>query len=282
MPKKEALPEIPPFDLSDFEIPSKEEPPALAPEAKKVSVEPLWGEEMKEVQEKPLREVLPPKSLLEEEELTMEALEQALGPLVQAEAKKVVIPKAPAKEMILEEEPLAELVEEEFPQELLAEAGLPREKLPEEILPKALLEDEGREEAVAALEEPEGEEIEEIERVTEEGVAPMPLEAGEIRVTEMPLEQKVMAPEEIPPPRPSLEESAPKLQFADKQLEAIIAKGVRAMMEDFITKIVPEMTQNIVGITVDRIEKMVKEIVPEVAEKAIQEEIKRLQEEEKE
>jgi len=70
--------------------------------------------------------------------------------------------------------------------------------------------------------------------------------------------------------------------LADKQLEAIIAKGVQAMMEDFITKIVPEMTQNIVGVTVDRIEKMVKEIVPGMAEKAIQEEIKRLQEEEKE
>jgi hypothetical protein len=174
------------------------------------------------------------------------------------------------------------LVEEEFPQELLAEAGLAKEKLPEENLPKALLEDERREEAVAALEEPEEEDIEEMEKVMEEGVAPMPLQVEEIRVVETPLEQKVIAPEKIPPPRSAVEEGAPRLQVADKQLEAIIAKGVQAMMEDFITKIVPEMTQNIVGVTVDRIEKMVKEIVPEMAEKAIQEEIKRLQEEEKE
>ena len=284
-PKKEVLPEIPPFDLPAFEIPTKKKP--LFPEAKKASVEALWGEEMKGVKEEPLKEVLPSKSLLEEEELTMEALEQALGPLVQAEAKKVVIPKALAKEVTLEEEPLAELVEEEFPQELLAEAELAKEKLPEEKLreeefSKALLEEERREEAVATLEELEGEEIEEIGKVMEEVAAPTPLPAEEIRVAETPLEQKVIAPEEIPPPRPAIEEGAPKLQVADKQLEAIIAKGVQAMMEDFITKIVPEMTQNIVGVTVDRIEKMVKEIVPEMAEKAIQEEIKRLQEEEKE
>ena len=279
-PKKEILPEIPPFDLPAFEIPTKKEP--LVFEAKKASVEALWGEEMKGVMEEPFREVLPSKSLLEEEELMMEALEQALGPLVQAEAKKAVSPRAPAKEVTLEEESLAGLVEEEFPQELLAEAGLAKEKLPEEKLPKALLEDERREEAVAALEEPEEEDIEEMEKVMEEEVAPMPLQAEEIRVVETPLEQKVIAPEKIPPPRSAVEEGAPRLQVADKQLEAIIAKGVQAMMEDFITKIVPEMTQNIVEVTVDRIEKMVKEIVPEMAEKAIQEEIKRLQEEEKE
>jgi len=279
-PRKEVLPEIPPFDFPDFEIPAKEEP--LVPEPKKASLETLWGEEMKRIKEEPVKEVLPPKSLLEEEELTMEALEQALGPLAQAEAKKAVIPEAPAKEVTLDEEPLAGLVEEEFPQELLAETGLAKEKLPEEKLPEAFLEEERREEAVTALEEPEGEEIEEIEKVMEEVVAPMPVQAGEIRVAEPPLEQKVIAPEETSPLRPTMEEGAPRLQVADKQLEAIIAKGVQAMMEDFITKIVPEMTQNIVGITVDRIEKMVKEIVPEVAEKAIQEEIKRLQEEEKE
>jgi CheY-like chemotaxis protein len=278
-PQKEVLPEIPPFDLPGFEIPVKEEP--LVPEAKKASVEALWSEEMKGVVEEPLKEVLPSKSLPEEEELTMEVLEQALGPLVQAEAKKVVIPEAPAKGVTLEEEPLAELVEEEFPQELFAEAGLAKEKLPEEKLPKALLEEERIEETVAALEEPEREEIEEIEKVMEEVVAPMPLQE-EVRVAETPLEQKVIEPEEFLPPRQTIAEGAPKLQVGDKQLEAIIAKGVQAMMEDFVTKIVPEMTQNIVGVTVDRIEKMVKEIVPEMAEKAIQKEIKRLQEEEEE
>jgi len=283
--KKEVLPEIPPFDLPGFEIPTKEEP--LVPEVKKASLEALWSEEMKGVKEEPLKEVIPSTSLLEEEELTMEALEQALGPLVQPEVKKEVIPKASAKEVTLEEEPLAELVEEEFPQDFLAEAGLPQEKLPEEKLreeefPEALLGEERKEEAVMALGESKEEGIEEIEQIMEEVTTPTPLPAEEIRMAETPLEQKGVVPGEILPPRPAIEEGAPKLQVSDKQLEAIIAKGVQAMMEDFITKIVPEMTQNIVGVTVDRIEKMVKEIVPEMAERAIQEEIKRLQEEEKE
>jgi hypothetical protein len=142
-PKKEVLPEIPPFDLPAFEIPTKEE-------ARTASVEALWSEEMKGVKEEPLKEVLSSKSLLEEEDLTMEALEQALGPLVQAEAKKAVMPKAPAKELIIEEEPLAELVEEEFPQEFSAEAELTQENLLEEELreeefPKALLGEKRRE-----------------------------------------------------------------------------------------------------------------------------------------
>ena len=37
------------------------------------------------------------------------------------------------------------------------------------------------------------------------------------------------------------------------------------------------MTQNIINLTIERIERMVREIVPELAEKMIQEEIKRLQ-----
>ena len=274
-PSKEVLHEIPPFDLPDFEIPTKEE-------AKKVSVEVPWGEEVKEVKEESLEEVVPSKSLLEEEELTMEALEQALGPLVRAEAKRAVIPEPSAKEVTLEEKPLAELVEEEFTQELFVGAEVAKEEALEEKLPKVLLEEERKEETVAVLEEPERKEIEEIEQVMEEVVARMPLQAEEIRVAEMPLEQKVTAPEGMPPFRRPIEKGAPKLQVAEQQLEAIIAKGVQAMMEDILTKIVPEMTQNIFGVTMDRIEKMVKDIVPEMAEKAIQEEIKRLQEEEKE
>jgi hypothetical protein len=42
------------------------------------------------------------------------------------------------------------------------------------------------------------------------------------------------------------------------------------------------MTQNILNLTVERIETMVKEIVPDLAEKAIQEEIRRLQKRDKE
>ena len=284
-PKEGAILEIPPFELPAFEMPTEDE--LLIPEAKKARVEAPWGEEMKELREEPFKEVFPPKPLLEEEELTVEALEEALGPLARAEAKKGIVSKAPATEVALEEEPLGELVEEEFPKEFLAEAGLskeefPEEKLHEEEFPKAILEEERREEVIVTLEEPEEEEIEEIEKVMEEAVAPTPLQAEKIGMAETPLEQKMIVPEKLPPPGPGLEERTFRVQVADKQLEAIIAKGVQVMMEDFITKIVPEMTQNIVGVTVDRIERMVKEIVPEIAEKAIREEIRRLQEEEKE
>jgi hypothetical protein len=48
-------------------------------------------------------------------------------------------------------------------------------------------------------------------------------------------------------------------------------------MEEFITKHVPDMTKDIIGLTIERIEKMVREIVPDLAEKMIEEEIKRLE-----
>ncbi len=70
--------------------------------------------------------------------------------------------------------------------------------------------------------------------------------------------------------------SRPRPGVFDRQMEEVIGKGVQEMMEGFITKVLPEMTQNILNLTVERIEKMVKEIVPDLAEKAIQEEIRRL------
>jgi hypothetical protein len=70
-------------------------------------------------------------------------------------------------------------------------------------------------------------------------------------------------------------------KMVDKHLDEVIAKGIQDMVGDFITKMLPEMTQHIIGLTAERIEKMVKEIVPDLAEKAIQEEIKRLQKGEK-
>jgi len=78
------------------------------------------------------------------------------------------------------------------------------------------------------------------------------------------------------------EEVASLSEVVDKNLEGVLAKGIQEMVGDFITKILPELTQNIIGLTAERIEKMVKEIVPELAEKAIREEIKRLQKGEKE
>ncbi len=78
-----------------------------------------------------------------------------------------------------------------------------------------------------------------------------------------------------------MEEVTSLSTMVDKHLDEVIAKGIQDMVGDFITKILPEMTQHIMGLTADRIEKMVREIVPDLAEKAIQEEIKRLQKGEK-
>jgi hypothetical protein len=79
-----------------------------------------------------------------------------------------------------------------------------------------------------------------------------------------------------------MEEVSPLVKALDKHLEEVIAKGIQDMVGDFITKILPLMTQHIIGLTAERIERMVREIVPDLAEKAIQEEIKRLQKGEKE
>jgi hypothetical protein len=56
---------------------------------------------------------------------------------------------------------------------------------------------------------------------------------------------------------------------------------MQEMMGEVINKFVPEMTHHIMQLTFERIEKMVKEVLPDLAEKAIEEEIKRLQKDEK-
>ncbi len=61
-------------------------------------------------------------------------------------------------------------------------------------------------------------------------------------------------------PKGFLEGVHPPGRLFDRQMEEVIGKGVQEMMEGFITKVLPEMTQNILNLTVERIEKMVKEI----------------------
>jgi len=149
------------------------------------------------------------------------------------------------------------LPEEEFPDELLEEIlgeeeigiiGEPRELKPEEA-PKEEKAEPIRVDQMEGLEAPESSEKE---------------EAGLVRTIDR-----------------SKEEVTYLSEVVDKHLEEVLAKGIQEMVGDFITKILPEMTQNIIGLTAERIEKMVKEIVPDLAEKAIQEEIKRLQKGEK-
>jgi PHP family Zn ribbon phosphoesterase len=95
-------------------------------------------------------------------------------------------------------------------------------------------------------------------------------------------EREGLLEELVAAPRPPIEEVRPVVRSPDKQTEEIFTKGVQTMMEDFVRKIVPEMTQNLLNVTMERIESMVKEVVPEIAEKAIKEEIRKLQEGDKE
>ncbi len=186
-------------------------------------------------------------------------VEQEFPPFLMEEPKAEPPSRGVIEAIGIEEERLEELPEEEFPEELL-----------EEIL---------GEEEVSPLEEATKERFEERRQ-------------EEIQTTEAPFEE--MAPREVPLERervekpievewPSLreEQGRPLMAMVDKKMAEVIAQGVRDMMEDFIIKILPEITQNMLNLTIDRIEKMVKEVVPDLAEKAIQEEIKRLQKGEK-
>jgi CheY-like chemotaxis protein len=214
----------------------------------------------------------------------------------------VEAPKEALTEELIEEEiEIEELAEEEFPEELFEalgeeEVGLVREPgemglkeirieeeeeiKPEEIRPKEVVAEK------IPLEEAKPEEIKPVEiGIAERMLKEVRIEAiapGEIPVEEArPKEIRIDKLKEPEAPRIFEEKIGPALRKVDRQVEEIVEKGVREMMEGFLTKLLPEMTENIVGLTLDRIEKMVKEIVPDMAEKAIQEEIKRLQKGEK-
>ena len=163
----------------------------------------------------------------------------------------------PAEDLqpFLKEESLEEVPSGLAPSEAPLESEALTE-LPEEEFPEALLEEELKEEDVS--------------------------------IVQMPKEEKMGVIEEVRPPRVvPLEESVPAAAAVpvaarpDKQAEDLITKGIEMMMEDFVKTIVPQIAQNIVTLTMERIEQMVKEIVPDLAQKAIQEEISRLKSGEK-
>jgi len=128
-------------------------------------------------------------------------------------------------------------------------------ELPEEEFPDEFLEEILGEEEIGVTEEPE--------EVTAEEIR---WEGGE----------------EIGTPQWAAEEVRPLTGTVNKQMQEAISQRVQEMMEEVVKKLVPEMTKNIVGLTIERIENLVREVVPDLAERAIQEEIKRLQKEEKE
>ncbi len=193
-----------------------------------------------------------------QDEVKTKAEELEIEPFSFEIPKEVVKEEAIPVEESVEEEELAELPEEEFPDELL-----------EEIL---------GEEEIRAIEEPK-------ERRPEE----MKVKEAETEGIGMDRLEEVEAPRIFEEDRPALvrkvetqmEDLTSLAKMVDKHLDEVIAKGIQDMVGDFITKMLPEMTQHIIGLTAERIEKMVKEIVPDLAEKAIQEEIKRLQKGEK-
>ena len=242
----------------------------------KPSLEQEWPseKEARYVEEKPSKREEPQK------EARTELPEQGPQPVSVAEAKgrvsEEIFPVEEA-ELPIEEEEVQPLPIEE-PKKRIPEKAIPIEALTKEEELKELPEEEFLEEF---LEEMLGEEeIGGIEKPKE--VRPKETKIEEIQFEE--LEAPGILKEEIRPlaSEMSRQEGSPLVKVVDKHLEEIIAKGIQDMVGDFITKILPMMTQHIVGLTAERIEKMVKEIVPDLAERAIQEEIKRLQKGEKE
>ena len=251
------------------------------------SIEKEWPQERKVEQVSKPKPATPPQEEAPPEELfSIEEFESALKGGVKDETPAMDLnpisfeePGAEAsgemtlQELSVEEEELTEGVEEEFPEEIL-----------EEML---------EEEEIKAFEELKTEDLKEEEIVIEEPKA-APFDFFEERMEPSP-QMAELGPEAAEPLRQedrelfeAMESSkisekivSPMIKTVEKQLEEVIAKGVQDMIGDFIRKILPEMTQNIMSLTADRIEKMVREVVPELAEKAIQEEIKRIQKEAK-
>ncbi len=249
-------------------------------------------------------------------EVRAEPIDEEIQPFSFEEQKEEVLKEVTSEEMPIEEE-LKELPEEEFSETILEDLGeelkeLEKEEvsvieepeeigfetleeeeiqkiLEEEISPILMAEEQPIEEvgAVEELKEVEFEKPEEVEisRIFEEPISPplisveQPME--EVIPIEVPEEIEITRLEEVEAPGIPVEEVRPPLMMIDRKIEEVISKGVQEMMQDFMIKIIPEVTQNIVSLTMERIEKMVREIIPDLAEKAIQEEIKRLQKGEK-
>jgi CheY-like chemotaxis protein len=286
------------------ELPGEEAPPLYVEKQKREAPEEITPTEVSLDEELKAVEVEEfPESLLEElgeeelkgievEELKeerMEILEEAGVPKVEEEEIRVI--EEP-------EEERAEIFEElEVPEVLRKEVRAfekPKEErfdMFEEVMAPEVAVPEVLRKEVRAFEKPKEERFELFEEVMAPEVAVPEVLRKEVRAFEKPKEERIEMFEEVTPPElmaqevtapiVQREEMIPPLRAVERQMEEVISKGAREMMEGFITKLVPEMTQSIINLTIDRIERMVKEIVPELAEKMIQEEIKRLQKGEK-
>jgi CheY-like chemotaxis protein len=217
------------------------------------------------------------EDMLKEGELREEGLEE----------KKLIEEELKGEE--LEEE---ELKEEGLQEEELQEEGL----LEEELKAEELFEEEELPEEEGTLEE----EFMEVGKPLEEETLKVVRELNEeektdlfegLEALEVPGERKRVigeTPETIAETAEAIEahrlfeaEVTPPLRRVGQRMEAVISEKVQGMMEEFVTKHVPEMTKDIVQLTIERLERMVREIVPDLAEKMIEEEIKRLEKGEK-
>jgi CheY-like chemotaxis protein len=286
--KAEVSEEVAPIEIPEEELGELEK---LAEEAFPKG---LLEEALKEERARPGGE-------LEEEELG--GLEEELKGLKEEEiaglkAEELEVIEEPKELEELEEEKIGGLELEELEvvgelkelEELKEEkvGGLELEELEVAGEPKEL--EELKEEKVGGLEAEELEVIEEPEEMEElkeekielfEELEAPQVPKEEMRVVEEPKPIIIERPEEAEARKFFEEALTPPPRRVDQEMEGVISDRVRGMMEEFITKHVPEMTKDIIGLTLERIEKMVKEIVPDLAAKMIEEEIKRLEKGEK-
>jgi hypothetical protein len=227
-----------------------------------------------DLEEEDLKDLLEeefPKAEFEEELKEEEFPKEFLDQMVREEGIKPAEESPPERIELFEEQEAPDLFKEE-----MAAAGAPGEERKDLLreMEEKLFEDE----VVAGMESKPDRAME-----MEEMEAPVLPEEGEVIALGKPEEERKDLSEEAgAAPRSSFKETRPIARPPDKQVEEILTRGVQAMMEDFVRKVVPEMTQNLLNVTMERIESMVKEVVPDIAEKAIKEEIRKLQEGEKE
>ncbi len=292
----------------------KNERPIMEARKEAPSVEISLEEQIEEVLKKLPQEVLEEElEVVKEEEFSELVLEKAgekdVGAIEKPPEEKegvfesLEFPEVEKEEIGIIEEPEEEgigLFEEiEAPEVVREEArviGKPREE--REGVFESLGFPEVEKEEIGIIEEPEEEEEAEI---LEEAKVPETVDE-EVRAFEKGLEERLelfiemeapkvgdreVAVPEVKTPGVTVpvvqgEEIISPSRSVEIEMEEVISKGARELIEGFITKLVPEMTQNLMNLTIERIERMVKEIVPGIAEKMIQEEIKRLQGEEEE
>ncbi len=261
-----------PFAFEEFEMALKKGVEVETPKQKAQREETLQPFSLEELREEGRAEAAPTEIPIEDEMKSM---------------GEEAFPKDLLEDMLKGEELKTGGLGEELEEEALAEEGLREEELQEETFAEEeLFEEEGLpEEEVLEEEKPlEEETLKIVEGISEEekvelfeGIgapkAPRPEKEFTVEIPGRPEEPFGVSEA----PRFGQTGPAPSPGGAEKEVQQVISRKVQGMMEELMTKYVPEMTKDIVQLTIERIERMVREVVPELAEKMIEEEIKRLE-----